>query len=82
MKRDDITKYGFRSIFRDWSGDATDNPRDLLEAALAHTIPIKAERAYRRGTAAGLRRVLMDDRAAYLLGLTGEGRCDEELHQV
>lgn len=71
MKHGNITTHGFRSTFRDWAGDATDYPRDLIEAALAHTIQNKAERAYRRGTAVKRRRVLMEDWAAYLLGLNG-----------
>lgn len=66
MKHGDITTHGFRSTFRDWAGDATDYPRDLVEAALAHTIQNKAERAYRRGTAVERRRSLMEDWAVYL----------------
>ncbi|WP_334656625.1 tyrosine-type recombinase/integrase [Sphingomonas panaciterrae] len=66
MKHGDITTHGFRSTFRDWAGDATDYPRELIEAALAHTIQNKAERAYRRGTAIERRRELMERWAAYL----------------
>lgn len=61
MKRGDITTHGFRSTFRDWAGDATSYPRELVEEALAHTIQNKAERAYRRGTAIERRREIMDD---------------------
>jgi len=63
-----ITVHGFRSTFRDWAGDGTNHPRELIEAALAHTIQNKAERAYRRGTAIERRRALMDDWASYLQG--------------
>jgi integrase len=66
MKHGDITTHGFRSTFRDWAGDATDHPRDLIETALAHTITNKAERAYRRGTAIERRRELMEDWALFL----------------
>jgi integrase len=66
MKRGDLTTHGFRSTFRDWAGDATEHPRDLVEAALAHTIQNKAERAYRRGTAIERRRGLMEQWAEYL----------------
>lgn len=59
MGRDDITTHGFRSTFRDWAGDATNFPRELIEQALAHTIQNKAERAYRRATAIERRRELM-----------------------
>jgi integrase len=72
MKHGYITTHGFRSTFRDWAGDATDHPRELIEAALAHTLQNKAERAYRRGTAVERRRVLMEDWAAYLLGWNGD----------
>ncbi|MBE7159054.1 MAG: integrase arm-type DNA-binding domain-containing protein, partial [Rhodospirillales bacterium] len=43
--------HGFRSTFRDWVGDRTDFPRDLVETALAHVIENKTEGAYRRGDA-------------------------------
>lgn len=60
-----VTTHGFRSTFRDWAGDCTEHPRELIEAALAHTIQNKAERAYRRGTAIDRRRGLMDEWDAY-----------------
>jgi integrase len=66
MKYPDITTHGFRSTFRDWAGDDTDYPRELIEQALAHTISNKAERAYRRGTAIEKRRELMEKWAKYL----------------
>lgn len=59
MNHGEITTHGFRSTFRDWAGDATSFPRELVEQALAHTIESKAERAYRRGTAVERRRELM-----------------------
>jgi integrase len=68
MAHDNITTHGFRSTFRDWAGDATDFPRELVEQALAHTIQNKAERAYRRGTAIERRRKLMEDWATFLGG--------------
>ena len=61
-----VTTHGFRSTFRDWAGDATDYPRELVEQALAHTIQNKAERAYRRGTAVERRRELMNAYAHFL----------------
>lgn len=68
MGRSDITTHGFRSTFRDWAGDATSFPRELIEQALAHTIQSKAERAYRRGTAIEKRRQLMEDWASFVVG--------------
>lgn len=66
MGRGDITTHGFRSTFRDWAGDASSFPRELVEQALAHTISNKAERAYRRGTAVERRRELMEAWAGHL----------------
>lgn len=66
MKYGHVTTHGFRSTFRDWAGDCTTYPREIVEAALAHTIQNKAEKAYRRGTAIERRRILMEDWAAYL----------------
>jgi integrase len=75
MEHGDVTTHGFRSTFRDWAGDATDYPRELIEQALAHTIQNKAERAYRRGTAIDRRRKLMEDWAAFL---GGRGKSSDE----
>ncbi|MFB9953430.1 tyrosine-type recombinase/integrase [Rhizobium puerariae] len=55
-----ITVHGFRSTFRDWAGDATPHPREVAEAALAHTLR-GVEAAYRRGSALEKRRALMND---------------------
>lgn len=63
----DATVHGFRSSFRDWAGDATDFPRELAEAALAHLVGDETERAYRRGDALARRRELMEAWAAYLV---------------
>lgn len=61
-----ITTHGFRSTFRDWAGDCSNHPREIIEAALAHTIQNKAEAAYRRGTAIERRRTLMSDWEVFL----------------
>ena len=53
------TIHGFRSSFRDWAGDCTDHPREVAEAALAHTLN-GVESAYRRGDALAKRRILME----------------------
>ena len=65
MKRDDVTTHGMRSSFRDWAGDRTAFPREVAEAALAHTVGDKAEQAYRRSDALEKRRKLMDAWAAF-----------------
>ena len=55
-----VTVHGFRSTFRDWAGDCTDFPRELVEEALAHAVGGAVERAYRRRDALAKRRPLMD----------------------
>jgi integrase len=65
MGRDDLTVHGFRSAFRDWCGDMTSFPREICEAALAHTVGSYAEVAYRRGSALEKRRQLMEGWARY-----------------
>jgi integrase len=65
MKRADLTVHGFRSTFRDWAGETTAYPREVIEHALAHQLKDKAEAAYARGTLFDKRRRLMDDWARY-----------------
>jgi integrase len=60
-----VTVHGFRSTFRDWAGDLTRFPRDVIEHALAHSVGNATERSYRRGSALDRRRELMDAWAAY-----------------
>jgi integrase len=65
MKIENATVHGFRSSFRDWAGNVTSFPREVIETALAHVIGDKAEQAYRRGDALDKRRTLMDAWATY-----------------
>jgi integrase len=60
MGRGDLTAHGFRSTFRDWAAERTNFPREVAEAALAHTLGDKVEAAYRRGDLFQKRRQLMD----------------------
>ena len=60
------TVHGFRSSFRDWCAE-TGQPRELAEAALAHTVP-GVEGAYFRSDLFERRRHLMADWAQYLTG--------------
>ncbi|MGI8853616.1 MAG: tyrosine-type recombinase/integrase [Methyloceanibacter sp.] len=53
--------HGFRSTFRDWAGDRSNFPREVIEAAMSHQIKDKAEAAYRRTTALEKRRKLMEE---------------------
>lgn len=65
MKHHDVTVHGFRSSFRDWAGNVSNFPREIVETALAHVIGDKAEQAYRRSDALEKRRKLMEAWAAY-----------------
>ena len=58
------TVHGFRSTFRDWCAE-TGKPREIAEAALAHTVG-GVEGAYFRSDLLVRRRVLMDQWAAFL----------------
>lgn len=65
MKRSDLTAHGFRSTFRDWCAEATNYPREVAEAALAHTLRDKTEAAYQRGDMMEKRRRLMAEWATF-----------------
>ena len=58
--------HGFRSSFRDWSGEVSSFPRDVAEMALAHVIENKVEAAYRRGDLFAKRRKMMQEWTAYV----------------
>lgn len=63
----DAVPHGFRSSFRDWAGEQTSHPREVIEFALAHVIKDKAEAAYMRSDLFFKRRQLMEDWEQYLL---------------
>ena len=65
MKRGDLTVHGFRSSFRQWAAEATNYPREVAEAALAHVNKDKVEAAYQRGDLFEKRRRLMEDWAKF-----------------
>ena len=58
--KQDITAHGFRSSFRDWASERTNIPRDVCEAALAHSLKDKTEAAYKRTDLFEKRRELME----------------------
>ena len=60
-----VTVHGFRSTFRDWAGETTSYPREVIEHALAHQLKDKTEAAYARGTLLSKRRGLMEAWAKY-----------------
>ena len=53
--------HGFRSSFRDWAGEETDHPREVIEAALAHVVRNRVEAAYARSDLFERRRRLMEE---------------------
>ncbi len=60
--------HGFRSSFRTWCAEATDTPREVAEAALAHSTGGKVERTYRRTDFLDRRRFLMNRWADHVSG--------------
>lgn len=66
MNRGDLTAHGFRSTFRDWAGETTAYPREVIEHALAHQLKDKAEADYARSSLFDKRRSLMNDWADYV----------------
>ena len=64
--------HGFRSSFRDWASERTSHPREVIEAALAHTVRNQTEAAYARSDLFERRRRLMDDWSIYLSGQRGQ----------
>ena len=62
----DATAHGFRASFRVWAQERTNIPREVCEAALAHTLKDKAEAAYARSDLFEKRRELMTAWARYL----------------
>ncbi len=67
MRRMDVdaVPHGFRSTFRDWAAERTNFPRDVCEGALAHVLPDKTEKAYKRTDLFDKRRKLMNAWAAF-----------------
>ena len=58
--------HGFRASFRVWAQERANFPREVCEAALAHTLEDKAEAAYARSDLFEKRRELMERWARYL----------------
>jgi len=58
--------HGFRSTFRDWAAEHTNDPAEVAEMALAHAVGDKVEAAYRRGDLFEKRRRMMDNWANFL----------------
>lgn len=57
----EITMHGCRSSFRDWAGETTNYPRDIVELVLAHVNKDRVEAAYCRGDGFLKRQKLMNE---------------------
>jgi integrase len=68
----DAVVHGFRSSFRDWAGERTSYPREVIEIALAHVIQNKTEAAYARSDLFEKRRRLMADWAEFCSQVSSE----------
>lgn len=62
----DVDVHGFRTSFKMWTQERTNTPRDVSEAALAHTVKDKAEAAYARSDFFAKRTKLMERWEYYL----------------
>ena len=61
--------HGFRSSFRDWAAEKMpDVPDPVGEAALAHAVPDKVVRAYKRTSFVEMRRTLLEAWGRFVVG--------------
>lgn len=67
MGHSGLTQHGFRTTFREWAGETTDYPCEVIEHALAHQLADKAEAAYQRGTLWPKRAARLGDREGYCI---------------
>lgn len=66
------TVHGFRSSFRDWAAERmTEVPDAVAEAALAHVVPDKVVRAYKRTDFIEMRRKLLQAWGAFVVQPSG-----------
>ena len=70
--RPGLTVHGLRSSFRDWAGDRTAYPRDVIEMAFAHAIKDKAKPPIEGGDALEKRRT-PDGGVGAILSVGGTG---------
>ncbi len=65
--------HGLRSTFRDWAAERTNYPREVVEAALAHTNADKTEAAYLRTNLLAKRAKLMAEWSKFLAKVEAKG---------
>jgi integrase len=68
----DVDVHGFRTSFKTWTQERTNTPRDVSEAALAHTVKDKAEAAYARSDFFDKRRSLMEHWGLFALATSSK----------
>lgn len=62
----DVHVHGFRTSFRTWTQEKTNFPREIAEAALAHSLKDKAEAAYARSDLLEKRAEMMEAWAQFI----------------
>ena len=62
----EVHAHGFRTSFRTWTQEKTNYPREIAEAALAHSLKDKAEAAYARSDLLEKRAELMEAWAQFI----------------
>lgn len=62
----EVHAHGFRTSFRTWTQEKTNYPREIAEAALAHSLPDKAEAAYARSDLLEKRAEMMEAWAQFI----------------
>ena len=72
--------HGFRASFRTWCAEATDTPREVAEACLAHSISGPVEASYKRTSFIDRRRILMRRWAQFCCSAEGGGKVVEIRH--
>ncbi len=60
--------HGLRASYRQWAGEKTDYPREIVELCLAHDLMGSVERAYMRTDILEKRREIMDAWSGFLQG--------------
>ena len=62
----EVHAHGFRTSFRTWTQEKTNYPREIAEAALAHSLKDKAEAAYARSDLLEKRAEMMEAWAQFI----------------
>jgi integrase len=62
----EVHAHGFRTSFRTWTQEKTNFPREIAEAALAHSLKDKAEAAYARSDLLEKRAAMMESWAQFI----------------